>query len=488
MKKKKLLALFSALMLTVSACGAPTNPSTATPPAQSPTQSSETPKIRETSVDFVVAGGGAGGLSAATEAARQGKSVILVEKLSFTGGSSALCEGYLWACGAKINEETGEGFTAEQMKAFYKESGGNVVNGDLIDNMVDMSAEIFNQIDAAGANFSRENFMTGTKDFNVFIADGAGSGMMTAMREEAEKLGVEIRYESPAVSLIVEDGAVKGITVKDKEGTYNIYAGTTILATGGFLMNEELMQEHLPDWAGLRPMCSVGNTGDGHRMALELGAEMIGDNITGTWGWDGKNGYKMKGGMAPMLSRFYVNEQGKRFTSEIDPLKMRNIVAQPERVAHTLMDSSLPNFIPLLEESVAEGLTVKADTLEDLAKLAGIDPVALQETVDAYNAVQASGGVDEFGVPAAAMAPITTAPYYMSTLSPEIPNATLKGIKVNEFGQILSGDAPIPNLYGAGELILGNIVNDRYPTCGSCLAAGLYVGPVAVRHALGIMK
>ena len=62
------------------------------------------------------------------------------------------------------------------------------------------------------------------------------------------------------------------------------------------------------------------------------------------------------------------------------------------------------------------------------------------------------------------------------------------GLKVNEFGQIVDGsDQPIPNLYGAGELILGSVVNDRYPTCGSCLGAGAYVGVVAVRHALGRM-
>ena len=61
---------------------------------------------RDETVDFVVVGAGAAGVSAATEAARQGKSVILLEKLSFAGGSSALNEGYLWACDSELNQQT----------------------------------------------------------------------------------------------------------------------------------------------------------------------------------------------------------------------------------------------------------------------------------------------------------------------------------------------------------------------------------------------
>lgn len=496
MKRVKLLSLLLSLSLLLAACAGPAAPtgSSASPsPSVSPTDTtpSASPEVsRDTTVDFVVVGAGMAGLSAATEAAQQGSSVLLLEKLSFAGGSSALCEGYLWASGSQMNEACGIGYTPEKMKEFFKQCGGDVVVPGLIDNMVDVSGEIFDKLNEEGVLFSKETFTTSgsvlAPDLQVFVAEGAGSGMIQSMVARAEKAGVEIRYESPAVDLIVEDGAVAGVTVEDSEGTYQVRAGTTILATGGFLMNEEMMEEYMPLWAGLHPLCTVGATGDGHRMAIELGAQMIGDNTTGTWGWDGQNGYKMEGGLAPMLSMFITNLEGQRFGSELDPLKNANILHQTGRKAYCFFDSN-SSYVQLLEQSVAAGLTVKADTLEELAQSVGMDADALLATVEAYNAAAADGS-DAFGMPAAAMTPLTTAPYYMSILSPEIPNATLMGLKVNEFGQIVDGsDQPIPNLYGAGELILGSVVNDRYPTCGSCLGAGAYVGVVAVRHALGLM-
>ena len=109
----KLLALLCVMTLLLSACG-PKTPDPTPTPDNSPAV--EEPKNRDVTVDFVVVGAGAGGLSAATEAARQGKSVILLEKLSFAGGSSALCEGYFWSTDAKLNAETGKGFDTEAMK------------------------------------------------------------------------------------------------------------------------------------------------------------------------------------------------------------------------------------------------------------------------------------------------------------------------------------------------------------------------------------
>ena len=79
---------------------------------------------RDMTVDFVVVGAGAGGMSAAAEAARQGKKVILLEKLAFAGGSSALCEGYFWANDSKLNAETGKGFDTETMKTAMKTAAG----------------------------------------------------------------------------------------------------------------------------------------------------------------------------------------------------------------------------------------------------------------------------------------------------------------------------------------------------------------------------
>lgn len=490
-KHLKFLSLACAVCLVLTAC----TPKTPDPtPDNSP--SVEEPQNRDVTVDFVVVGAGAGGLSAATEAARQGKSVILLEKLSFAGGSSALCEGYFWSSDAKLNAETEKGFDTETMKeAMLTAAGGNAVD-KLIENICDISGEIMDGLTDGGTVFLKDQF-TGSggaiPGLDVFIAEGAGAGLVKSMVKIAEDNQVDIRYESKGTKLIVEGGAVKGVTVEDKEGTYNIYAGTTILATGGFLRNEALMAEYAPDWTDTTLYCAAGSTGDGHEMAMELGAHIIGSSFGCVWEFDGKNGYHMDGGMAPAVSFFKVNQEGKRVLNEFGGTTVNtnnNItVQQTGNRVYCFMDST-SDYAGLAEQGVVAGLAYKADTLEELCDQYGIDKEAFMETVNAYNEAKAAGKDDaDFGVPNAYMVSMTEAPFYATYYQP-MPTNCLAGLETDEFCRLLdSNNQPIPGLYGVGELIMGSVVGDgNYPSCGTCLAAGIYGGPIAVRHALGIMK
>ena len=497
MKKhgSKLLSLLCAMTLVLSAC-TPKTPGPTPTPDNSPAVNE--PQNRDVTVDFVVVGAGAGGLSAATEAARQGKSVILLEKLSFAGGSSALCEGYFWSADAKLNAETGKGFDTETMKTAMETAAGGHAVDKLIENICDISAETMNGLTDNGTAFYKDQF-TGAggaiSDLDVFIAEGAGNGLIQSMLKIAQDNQVDIRYESKGAKLIVENGAVKGVTVEDKEGTYNIYAGSTILATGGFLRNEKLMQEYAPGWTDTTLYCGGGSTGDGHEMAMELGAHIIGSSFGCVWEFDGKNGYHMEGGLTPMVSFFRVNQEGKRVLNEYGHasgnVNANNdiIVQQTGNRVYCFMDSA-SSYAGLAEQSVAAGLAVKADTLEELADIYGIDKEALMQTVKAYNEAKAAGENDaDFGVPNAYMVSLTQAPFYATYYQP-MPTNCLAGLECDEFCRILdANNQPIPGLYGVGELIIGSVVgNGNYPTCGTCLAAGIYGGPIAVRHALGLMQ
>ena len=451
---------------------------------------------RDMTVDFVVVGAGAGGMSAAAEAARQGKKVILLEKLAFAGGSSALCEGYFWANDSKLNAETGKGFDTETMKTAMKTAAGGKAVDSLIDNLCEVSGEVMDTLTDSGVVFLKDQF-TGSggaiSGLDVFIAEGAGNGFMKSMLKIAEDNKVDIRYESKATDLIYEDGQVKGVTVTDKNGSYNIYADATVLATGGFLRNEELMKEYAPDWADTNVYCSAGSTGDGHEMAMKLGAHMIGDSFGCVWEFDGKNGYHMDGGMTPMVSFFRVNQEGKRVLNEYGGTNVNannnTTVQQTGNRVYCFMDST-SKYAGLAEQSVAAGLAYKADTLEELADAYGIDKAALLETVNAYNKTKAGGKDDpDFGVPNAYMVSMTDAPIYATYYQP-YPTNCLAGLEADEYCRLLDADnKPIPGLYGVGELIIGSVVGDgNYPSCGTCLAAGIYGGVVAVRHQLGIFQ
>ena len=164
-------------------------------------------------------------------------------------------------------------------------------------------------------------------------------------------------------------------------------------------------------------------------------------------------------------------------------------VQQTGKRVYCFMDST-SNYAGLAEQSVAAGLAYKADTLEELCDQYGIDKDEFMKTVNAYNEAKAAGQDDpEFGVPNAYMVSMTEGPFYATYYQP-MPTNCLAGLEADEFCRLLDGNnQPIPGLYGVGELIMGSVVGDgNYPTCGTCLAAGIYGGPIAIRHALGLLK
>jgi fumarate reductase flavoprotein subunit len=70
------------------------------------------------------------------------------------------------------------------------------------------------------------------------------------------------------------------VEVESKDGNYKIYAKAVVLATGGFASNPEMVAKYTPQWAGYPSTASVGATGDGINMALQVGAGLGNMNVT----------------------------------------------------------------------------------------------------------------------------------------------------------------------------------------------------------------
>lgn len=498
-KLRRLLAIVCVLTLLLSACqSAPaeesqTDSSQEIAAGETTPAETEAPAVnRDVTVDFVVVGAGAAGISTATEAAHNGQSVIVLEKLPIAGGSSALCEGYFWSTESRLNQETGQGYDTEKMKEYLWESSRGNANQGLLNNLCDVSTEVMNSMLDDGITFLTDRFAASggdAADLQIFIAEGEGAGLFKGLLSRAEKEGVEIRYESKATDLIYEDGEVKGVTVEDEDGSYNIYASATVLATGGFLRNEELMMEYMPEWYYENPYCGAGSTGDGHVMAMKLGAHMNGYGTGSVWNYDGQNGYHMDGGLTAAVSFFIVNQEGERFCNEYMGTDKNNLVVQQTgRKVYCFMDST-SNYVSIAETGVANGIVYKADTLEELCEIFGIDTETFMQTVADYNAVKESGEDDAFMVPNAYMVSMTQAPFYATCYDPSLTTNCLMGLECDEYCRILDeNNEPIPNLYGVGEIIIGSVGGGRYPCCGTCLASGIYGGVIAVRHQLGILE
>src|SRR5690606_18630257 len=102
---------------------------------------------------------------------------------------------------------------------------------------------------------------------------GGGIGLMQALFEAAESRGIEVLYETRAVSLIEEEGVVRGVQARRNGSTISIRAGATVLASGGFEANAEWRTRYLgPGWDLAKVRGTRYNAGDGIRMAVEIGA------------------------------------------------------------------------------------------------------------------------------------------------------------------------------------------------------------------------
>ena len=72
----------------------------------------------------------------------------------------------------------------------------------------------------------------------------------------------------------------------------------------------------------------------------------------------------------------------------------------------------LPETFDVLDKAIEMGFVFKADTIEELAEKAGIDPAALKETVDRYNSFSESGVDEDFGKDGSLIEKIGEGPYY----------------------------------------------------------------------------
>ena len=163
--------------------------------------------------------------------------------------------------------------------------------------------------------------------------------------------GIEVVFETKANRLLTDEKQrIMGVQAEEKSGRINIRAAkAVILATGGYLGNEEMTVRYIGRQAteivdrGLRHI-----TGDGHGMALDLGARLVnmGDCR-----------------LAPMqpkskrrLNRWYphgiiINRECQRFIDEAeasaDPDKLgRALFRQSDGIGYVILDNKHRSLVP----------------------------------------------------------------------------------------------------------------------------------------------
>jgi tricarballylate dehydrogenase len=333
---------------------------------------------------------------------------------------------------------------------------------------------------------------------------GGGPGLVEAHCKAAAANGIRIFYEARALSLLHDDDGVKGLSLRYQGKTRTIHCRAVVLASGGFESNPEWRTRYLgPGWDLAKVRGTRFNTGDGIRMALDIGASPCG-NWSGCHavGWD-RNAPEF-GDLAVgdgFQKHSYpwgimINANGERFVDE--GADFRNytyakygavILRQPGQFAWQIFDKKVTHLLRD-EYRIRQVTKVTANTLEELAgKLDDVNPKRALETIEQYNAavrtdipfdpnVKDARRTEGLPVPKSNWAnTIDQPPFEAYAVSCGI-TFTFGGLRITTDGQVVDTDGrPITGLYAAGELV-GGLFYFNYPG-GTGLMSGAVFGRIA---------
>jgi tricarballylate dehydrogenase len=281
-----------------------------------------------------------------------------------------------------------------------------------------------------------------------------------------------------------------------------------VLAAGGFQANTEWRTRYLgPGWELAKVRGTRFNTGDAIRMALDIGAQPVG-NWSGCHAVAWERNAPEFGDLA-VGDQFqkhsypwgiYLNAEGKRFVDEGADFRNytyarygRVVLQQPGQFAWQIFDGKVKHL--LRDEYKIRQVTKRvANSLEELVKsLDDTDAACALEEIKRYNAavrteipfnpnVKDGRRTEGLAVPKSNWAnTIDTPPFEAYAVTCGI-TFTFGGLKVNPGAQVVNTDGqPMRGLYAAGELV-GGIFWFNYPG-GSGLTNGAVFGRIAGANA-----
>jgi tricarballylate dehydrogenase len=479
--------------------------------------------------DVVVIGGGNAAFCAALAARESGASVLVLEcaPIDERGGNSRFTAGAMRVAYNGVDDlarlmpdltdedKANTDFGAYPADQFYDDLCRVTqyrTDSQLAEMLVGRSFETMLWMRSKGIRFApiygRQAFKVDGK-FKFWggltvEAWGGGPGLIDALYNAAERDGIEVWYESRAIELIHDDGGVRGVVVRKNGRIVNVAAHSVVIASGGFEANAEWRTRYLgPGWDVAKVRGTRFNTGDGIRMALEIGAMPYG-NWSGCHavGWDRNapefGDLSVGDGFQKHSYPFgiIVNGRGRRFVDEGADFRNytyakygRAVLEQPGQFAWQIFDRKVAHLLRD-EYRIKRVSKVSAATLEELAgKLEDVDANGFLEEVGTYNAaVQSEVAFNpnvKDGRSTRGLAinksnwanTIDTPPFEGYAITCGI-TFTFGGLRIDSKGAVINTDgAPIRGLYAAGELV-GGLFYFNYPG-GTGLMSGSVFGRIA---------
>jgi succinate dehydrogenase/fumarate reductase flavoprotein subunit len=463
--------------------------------------------IFDDTADFIVIGLGAAGASAALEACATGLDVMILERASGGGGSSALCGGFVYlGGGTRVQKANGFDDTAEDMFNYLMAMTPNP-DIEKIRLYCEQSLEHFDWLERQGLVFNNgfypdKHFEHSTEDglawsgnekvwpfseqarpfprgHKITVSGGqqelgmGGKKLMDTLIARVTQAGARIVVDANAKNLIVDDtGRVVGVKYKTFEGDRHVAARKGVLiSTGGFAMNKAMSAEYSPLLADER-VHIVGSTySDGSGIALGLGAGGVTQDI----------GYLITCPFYPpanLLKGVLVNKFGKRFVAE-DSYHGRTTGAcllQPDQKVYLVLDNATfgrPEF-------GGQQLVDAWDNFAEMERDLGMPEGSLQKTLADYNAHAEHHADPEFHKYHDWVQPLIEPPF--AALDCSLGSAfysgfSLGGLATNTKAQMLDASGEIiPGLYAAGACAT-NIAKDGMGySSGTCIGESTFFG------------
>ena len=455
-------------------------------------RASESKTYSDGDCDIVVVGAGGAGLSAAVSAAEAIDSkIVVLEKQGIVGGNTNYSTGGINAAETDVQKALG---IEDSKQLFFDDvmrGGKNENIPSLVWNFVDHAPATISWLTGMGADLSDVGLMAGSSAKRTHRPKGGtaiGPHLMKVLKEATAHQNIEIRTSNKVVGLLSSNGTVTGVKVRNADGsTYTLRAKAVIIATGGFGANLEMVARLQPSLSGFATLNHPGATGDAFDWVAPLGGvtiQMANIQIHPTA--EATNHILITEAVRGN-GAILVNHSGKRFCNEMDTRDVVSaaILRQQSGEAFLIFDQGVRKSLASIETYANQRLLLQGNTLEELAKLTGIPPESLKESLARYNAQQKAGVDEDFGRSATEMtAVLETSPFYAVRVTPAIHH-TMGGLSVDTDTRVLKADGtPIPGLYAAGEVTGGLHGANRLGGNGvaDIVVNGRLAGQAAARH------
>lgn len=468
------------------------------PPAQGTVAFEATPvdpsAIAQTvDADIVVVGAGLAGVTMALVAVERGFKTVLLEK---TGVMNVRGSG-IGSLSCQVAKDAGVTFDQTQYLGDALKAANfrcNVdtwknwikYNGEAVDWLIEQTKDSIEPWINLPETGSPADTFAGVTTYNDTIE--AKEGMFawaTAVLEKAVAEGADVRFETPAVQLVREDGTVTAVIAKDVDGTYLRFNASTgvVLCTGGYENNWEMLRKYMrPDDLNVVAwrLPNKENTGDGQLMGEAVGAAM--EPAPHVMMRDPGGSAQAHASMTFCSCRWpRVNKNGMRYVNEVishnnlanammrQPGGRDYIVLAGPTLLDAMVNTTYRNHTPGARKRTPEDIIdqvtpvlITADTVEELAEKTGIDCANLKATFERLTELYLMGEDVDYGTDPGMLMSYAEGPYYCveegcSDL------VTVSGLQTSPIGEVLDGQGvAIPGLYAMGNCS-GGMFNDTYP-------------------------